>query len=228
MARFPAAPAREQLADPVLGEHGRDRARPPEQVTAHVGVGLGRTLRPPRESARPPLVRVDDDHRASRVVAYAIGHVAEQELPATAHPEVPDHQDVDTCLLGRSNDRHRGVHVDHDPGPATGSRERLSEPGELVRRGGGSRRLGDAGLRAGFVLRDDDLEEVQLGPEALRHLRGPVDRPRRTLGPVRRHHDALNHASPPGPGMGRPQPSTWEWRRPEPCSSATFLPRQLA
>jgi hypothetical protein len=119
--------------------------------------------------------RVDDDHRAARVVADPVRHVAEQELLAPGHARVPDDEHVDPLVLGRADDRHRGVVVDHDDGVAAVGGDLRHVGSELVLRGVGPRALGGAVLGHRGVRRDHDLHDVQVGAEPLGEGRRPPD-----------------------------------------------------
>ena len=112
--------AAEELPQPVLGEDGGDAPAPRGQSGGELDL-LGRAdPHPGRRRAwhvrhdLPVARRVDDDHRAPRVVADAVGHVPEQELLATGHARVAHDEHVDRLLLRGFDDRHRRVVVDHD------------------------------------------------------------------------------------------------------------------
>ena len=120
-----------------------------------------------------PARRVHDDHGAARVVVDPVRDVAEEELLASGHAGVPDHQHVDRVVVGRVHDGHRRVIVDDDVRPASlaGQAEGfdLESVGGRVR----ARGLGRAELRVGRARRHDHLHQVQFRAVAL----GEGDRP---------------------------------------------------
>ena len=169
----------EQLLQPVLREDGGDLRAARDQVGLGLDVGGGaraeRRRLPAGAGGRGglPVRRVHDDHRAARVVADPVRHVAQQELLAPGHPRVADHQHVDLVLLGRLDDRHRRVVVDHDvrPAPFAGDlgRVRLQLVGGAAR----PRGLGGAELRVGGVAGQDHLDDVEVRLVAVRERRRP-------------------------------------------------------
>ena len=85
---------------------------------------------------------VDDDHGAAGVVGDAVGHVAEQELLAPAHPEIADHYGVGALVLDGAQDALRGVLIDDDAGRTVVSVAwiegdlRKLKPGEQAKKAG--------------------------------------------------------------------------------------------
>ena len=102
-----------------------------------------------------------------------VRHVAEQELRASAHARVADDQHVRVLLLGRAHDRAGDVRVDAKHGSC-------SVEGACV--------LLQTLLRS-FLRLEEDLEQDELGAEAARQLRGPLDGLPGRLGAIRRDHD---------------------------------------
>ncbi len=184
----------EQLLQPVLREDSRDLRAARHQV--RLGLLLQHRASDHRrrawiachDVALAPR-GVHDDHRASRVVADPVRHVAEQELLAPGHPGVADHEHVDVVVLGRVHDRHGRVVVDHDVGPSPFARQTDRLGLELVGGGSSPGGLGRAVLGRRRVRGHDDLDQVQLGAVALGERARPSDRARGGLGAVGRDHD---------------------------------------
>ena len=186
----------EELLQAVLGEDGRDLRAPRHQVRLRLDV---RRARADHDGGRrgvhgmaDPIGRVHDDHRAARVVADAVRHVAEQELLAPRHPRVPDDEDVDRGRLGRVDDRHRGIVVHHDVGSAALAGDPLRLALELLACRRGARALGRAELGIGRARRDHDLHQVQFRAVALGEGGRPVDGLRGGLGPIGADHHAAD------------------------------------
>ena len=64
--------------------------------------------------------------------------------------------------------------------------------GQVLGGEAGPGRLGGAGLGGGLLLRDEHLEQHELGVESLRHVGGPVDGATGALGAIGGHQDALH------------------------------------
>ena len=192
----------EQLLQPVLREDGRDLRAARDQV----GLGLDSDGARAERRRLPagagghgglPVRRVHDDHRAPRVVADPVRHVAQQELLAAGHPRVADHQHVDLVLLGRLDDRHRRVVVDHDVRAAAFAGDLGGVRLELVGGAARPRGLGGAELRVGGVARQDHLDDVEVRLVAVRERRRPRDRALGRDRPVGADHHALHGAAHP-------------------------------
>ena len=158
--------------------------------------------------------RVHRDDGAVRGVGDAVGHVAEEELLVAAHAGVPDDDHVGALLGGDGDDRLGGLVVDDDPGPPARPGDLL---GELVQLGPGDVEdvLVDAvGIVAPgrlVVVGGDDLDQEELGGEAVREVGCPLDGPLRRLGAIGGHEDSLHgrdatrprvRRSPRGASMG--------------------------
>ena len=198
LARAGLRPRDEQLLPRLLRHDGPDRGGAAQELPLDLDIGRRAVAQHGgwRQLSVPAHVRrVDDDHRAPRVVGDPVRDVAQKELLAPGHPEVADDQDVDAFLVRRGDDGpgRVGVHGDVRLPPRAGDLARdLLQLFLGVARAGG---LGLTGLGAGRGLRNEDLQQPQLGPEALRHPGGPVDRPRRGRRPVRGHHDLADQLS---------------------------------
>jgi hypothetical protein len=121
-----------------------------------------------------------------------VGDVAQQELLAAGHPDVPHDQHVDRFLLGRADDGHRRIGVDDHPGPAASAGHLIGQLRQLLLGFLRQRRLGVGGIRTLLGVRDHDLQQHELGAEPVGHLGRPVHRLRGRGRAVRRHHDALD------------------------------------
>ena len=191
-----ALAAREQLADAVLGDDAGDLRRTPGEQEVFLLDGLGDldelcVLAVERR-------RVDGDDGAVRDVGDAVRDVAEQELLVAGHPRVADDDDVGVLLGGDPHDRIGRLVVDDEPCPT-------ARPGDLVGevRQLGAGRVEDVVVDAVLVVvphltvgvRQDDLDQEELGREAARQVGRPLDGPLGRLRPVGRHHDPLHTAT---------------------------------
>ena len=192
VAAFGAVAVRaiEQLAHAVLGEHRRDR----RAARHRSGVRAVRFILDGFDERRRLALRlpgVDDDHGAAGVVADAIGHVAEQELPAAGHAGVADDENIGRILPCRSNDGHRGVVVEHDA--AAGF---VPADGFGVRREIPRQRRQIAPVAGGTTIgpRHDHLHDVQFCVEPLGETCRPANGLLGRLGAIGSHHDATRDA----------------------------------
>ena len=199
LARPPDGPlfvrSSEELLQTVLREDRRDLRSACHQVGLgflHRGAGAEHAGRRRGARRRYAVGGVDDDHGASRVVTDPVRDVAEQEFLPARHPGVPDHEDVDRSVLGRADDRHRGVGIDDHMGASTvaGEPQRLGL--QRLGRAGGLGALGRAEFRIRGVRRHDHLHEMELGIEPTGEVDRPLDRLGRGLGQVGADHDALD------------------------------------
>ena len=179
----------EELLQPMLGGDSGDAraARRKLRMRRLFLHGAG------REPRRGVLARrVHDDHRAARIVADSIGHVAEQELLASGHAEIADDEHVDGLLLRSRDDGVRGVGVDEDQRAAARASEALRIGGKLGAGGVGARVI--AGARRGGVrvLRDDDLHDEELGAVEIGEERRPARGAVGGLGPIHANHHAAH------------------------------------
>jgi len=95
-------------------------------------------------------------------------HVSEQKLPASAHADVPNDEDVGVLLFGRAHDAARDIVVDAEDRPRI--RERL-------------------GIRAqqifgSVLISGTHVEEDELAAETLGELRSPGDCALGGFGPI--------------------------------------------
>jgi hypothetical protein len=188
----------EELLEPVFGEDGRDLRATPGEPGLDVLLDLGA---PDHSGAARVAHRlhmavspggVHDDHRASRVMADPVRDVAQQELLAARHAGVAHDQHVDVLVLGGMHDGHRRVVVDHDVRPATFACDLPHVDLEGICRASGACGLGRAVGRVARVLRQDHLDDMELGLVALGERCSPAHRALGGLGPVGPHHHPLH------------------------------------
>ena len=174
------------------GHYGRDLGTPGRQPGLdgrRLGVGDGAPYR-----VRPALIGhecVDDDNGATRIVADAVGYVAEQELLPPRHAEVADHKDVNRLLLGGPNDCHRRIGIEDDKGMTALPCELPHMGGEFIAGCGGPGSFGRTELRRSRVLWHDHLHHEELRPVAFGEPGSPLNRLLGCFGPVSPNHHTL-------------------------------------